>query len=224
MNRTAAGRGRTTCHRRDFLTASAALGVLLWLPQRAVAGEVREAAGLTINDRPASSGAGVKPGDIARTAPGGRAILVVGRDAFLLRAGSELELYGARRVKRGAVSGLRILTGALLAVFGPGRKEIVTATATAGIRGTGIYVEAAAERTYFCTCYGVVDLMDQHRAEKRLVISGHHAPNIVYADMKNGHMMEKAPVRNHTDEELIMLERLVGRKPPFVRGRPPGKS
>ncbi|HZP92184.1 MAG TPA: hypothetical protein VFB20_04790 [Burkholderiales bacterium] len=59
--------------------------------------------------------------------------------------------------------------------------------------------------------------MDQHRTEKRLVVSGHHAPNIVYANPKEGRMMEKAPFVNHTDVELIALEKLVGRKPPFVK-------
>jgi len=53
---------------------------------------------------------------------------------------------------------------------------MLTATTTAGIRGTGIYVEASPERTYFCTCYGTVEIEDQHRTEKRLVVSGYHAP------------------------------------------------
>lgn len=30
----------------------------------------------------------------------------------------------------------------------------------------------ATERTYFCTCYGTVEIEDQHRTEKRLVVSG----------------------------------------------------
>ena len=31
-------------------------------------------------------------------------------------------------------------------------------------------------------------------------------------------MIEAAPVINHTDTELILLESLVGRKPPFTPG------
>jgi hypothetical protein len=35
-------------------------------------------------------------------------------------------------------------------------------------------------------------------------------------------MMVTAPVINHTDAELVMLEALVGRKPPFLdSGAPP---
>jgi hypothetical protein len=30
-------------------------------------------------------------------------------------------------------------------------------------------------------------------------------------------MMQKAESINHTDDELVMLEALVGRKPPFVK-------
>ncbi len=78
-------------------------------------------------------------------------------------------------------------------------------------------MEAAPERTYFCTCYGTVELEDQHRTEKRLVVSGHHVPNVIYAEMTDGKMMHKTEFMNHTDDELVMLEKLVGRAPPFVK-------
>jgi hypothetical protein len=64
---------------------------------------------------------------------------------------------------------------------------------------------------------GTVEIEDQHRTEKRLVVSGYHAPNIIYAEMTDGKMMHKAEFSNHTDDELVMLEKLVGRVPPFVR-------
>ena len=35
--------------------------------------------------------------------------------------------------------------------------------------------------------------------------------------MIDGKMMQKAEFINHTDEELVMLEKLVGRKPPFMK-------
>ena len=82
-------------------------------------------------------------------------------------------------------------------------------------------MEASPERTYFCTCYGTLEIEDQHRTEKRLVVSGYHAPNIIYAEMTDGTMMHKAVMHkaafiNHTEDELVMLEKLVGRVPPFV--------
>jgi hypothetical protein len=32
-------------------------------------------------------------------------------------------------------------------------------------------------------------------------------------------MIERAPVINHADAELVLLESLVGRKPPFTAGK-----
>jgi hypothetical protein len=176
----------------------------------AVGGDVR------INGKPAGRNAGVRALDVVVTGANSHAILVIGKDALLVRANSEVEILG--KPKSALLTGLRMLTGGLLAVFGKaGPRQLLTATATIGIRGTGIYMEASAERTYFCTCYGEVEIADQHRTEKHLVLSGYHTPNIIYAEMHDGRMMEKAAFINHTDEELVMLEKLVGRKPPFRR-------
>jgi ribosomal 50S subunit-recycling heat shock protein len=52
-----------------------------------------------------------------------------------------------------------------------------------------------------------------------LVRTRHHdEPRYIY---RKGmpRMMEKAPVVNHTDAELILLESLVGRKPPFTASK-----
>jgi|PersoiStandDraft_1058852.scaffolds.fasta_scaffold48086_2 hypothetical protein len=168
-----------------------------------------------INGRPARAGAAVKPGDSVATAPGASAVFVIGRDAFLIRERSEL-LTAGRSVLTGS---LRLLTGKLLSVFGRGPRSITTRTATIGIRGTGIYIEAETERTYVCTCYGLVDLQASNMPEARqTVMTTHHdAPRYIYAHGGTPiRMIETAPVINHTDAELIMLEALVGRKPPFV--------
>ncbi|HEX4985233.1 MAG TPA: iron dicitrate transport regulator FecR [Burkholderiales bacterium] len=203
--------------RRRFLAQSALGAAACLLPVPARAGRLHEATGgVTINGRLASRANEVKALDVIRTGTGGRVVLIMGKDAFLIRAGSEVEILG----KPGAavLTGLRMFTGALLGVFARGApRQVLTATATAGIRGTGIYVEASPEKTYFCTCYGTVDLADQHRTEQRLVVSGYHAPNIIYATPEDGRMMRKAELVNHTDDELAMLEALVGRKPPFVK-------
>ena len=207
----------TTKSRRDFLLQSAACGAALFLPATSHAGRLQEIDGeVMINGRLASRANEVRALDVIKTGTSGRLVLVMGKDAFLIRANSEVEILG--KPKAVLLTGLRILTGALLGVFGKGGpRQILTATATAGIRGTGIYVEASPERTYICTCYGAVDIEDQHRTEKRLVVSGYHAPNIIYAEMTDGKMMHSAQLINHTDDELVMLEKLVGRVPPFVR-------
>jgi len=168
-----------------------------------------------VNGRPAKPGAALKPGDGVATAPGSSAVFVLGRDAFLIRESSEL-LTAGNSVLAGS---LRLVTGKLLSVFGRGSRRIATPTATIGIRGTGIYIEAEAERTYVCTCYGLVDLQASNMPEARETVSTthHDAPRYIYARGEMPiKMIEQAPVVNHTDAELIMLEALVGRKPPFV--------
>ena len=206
-----------TKSRRDFLLQSAACGAALLLPATSHAGRLHEIGGeVMVNGRLASRANEIRALDVIRTGTSGRLVLVMGKDAFLIRANSEVEVLG--KPKAVLLTGLRMLTGALLGVFGKGGpRQLLTATATAGIRGTGIYMEAAPERTYFCTCYGTVELEDQHRTDKRLIASGYHTPNIVYAEMTEGKVMQKAEFINHTDEELVMLEKLVGRVPPFVK-------
>lgn len=211
-------RGRACSYdRRRFIATTGALGLGLLLPGRSEAGTLHRLAGtVTINGKRAAAGSRVNPGDRVITGPDALAVFAVGKDAFLLRADSGVELYASSKVKKGVVSGLRVLTGALLAVFGPGPKDVLTPTATAGIRGTGIYIEASPERTYFCTCYGEVRLADQHRSESKLVVATHHRANFIYAAPTGGRTMAPAEMINHTDDELVLLEKLVGRKPPFA--------
>ncbi|HEX7953991.1 MAG TPA: iron dicitrate transport regulator FecR [Burkholderiales bacterium] len=203
--------------RRGFLVQSVACAAALLLPAGVQAGRLHEISGeVLVNGRLASRANEIRALDVIRTGPGGRLVLVMGKDAFLIRADSEVEILG--KPKALVLTGLRMLTGALLGVFARGgERQLLTATATAGIRGTGIYVEASAGQTYFCTCYGTVEIADQHRTEKRLVTSGYHAPSIIYAERTAGRMMQQAPFINHTDEELVTLEKLVGRVPPFVK-------
>ncbi|MBC8007116.1 MAG: hypothetical protein H7X76_03615 [Prolixibacteraceae bacterium] len=202
--------------RRDFLLQSAACGTALLLPATSHAGKLHELDGdVMVNGRLASRANEIRALDVIKTGPSGRLVLIMGKDAFLIRANSEVEILG--KPKAVLLTGLRMLTGALLGVFGKGAtRRLLSATATAGIRGTGIYMEASPERTYFCTCYGTVEIEDQHRMEKRLVVSGYHAANIIHAQLTDGKMMQKAEFVNHTDDELVMLEKMVGRVPPFV--------
>ena len=204
--------------RRQFLIASAALGAAVLLPGAARAADVREIAGkVRVNGKPATRTTRVRPGDVIETGPNSKLVFVVGQDAFLLREQSRLSLDKSKAGKGVVIAGLRLVTGALLAVFGPGARRLETATATAGIRGTGVYLEASAEGTYFCTCYGEVELRDKARKERKLVVSGYHTPNMIYGNTVSGKMMAPADVKDHTDDELIMLEALVGRTSPVLK-------
>lgn len=166
---------------------------------------------VTVNGVAATLQTLVRPGDRVETGPGATVVFAVGDDAFLLRAESRLETAGAA-----AIDVLRLTTGKLLSVFARRAHRVETATATIGIRGTGLYVEAAPELTYACTCYGTVELVSTtDPAHRETVTTTHHdAPRYIRA---NG-IMEAAPVANHTDDELVMLEALVGRTPPFLPG------
>lgn len=199
--------------RRHFLQGAAAL---LLVREALAAGTLgkgvyRVRGEARINGMPARRGMEVKPGDAVLTAAGGEIIFVVNRDAFLLRENSRLEVGGA------AADVFRIVTGALLSVYQPGlRKTLHAQNATIGIRGTGIYVESAADKTYVCTCYGEADLMPLADPGARETVRTRHHEQPRYILPKGARqMMMKAPVINHTDAELAMLESLVGRGVPF---------
>lgn len=178
-----------------------------------------------INGAPAREGMDVKAGDVVTTGAASEAVFVTGKDAFLVRANSRIEAQGTAGAL--VLTGLRILTGAVLSVFSPGeRRALYTRTATIGIRGTAVYIEAEEARTYVCTCYGeaeIVSAMDPSARET--VNTKHHDQPRYVMGMGAPQMLMGAPVLNHTDAELTFLEALVGRSPPFVSepGYQPGK-
>lgn len=211
--------------RRDWLRQVAAGSAVIALGmaalRRALAadavtkGVARVIGDVRIGDTPAKPGMEVKPGDVVTTGRGAEAVFVAGQDAFMVRADSRVELSGS--AGQAVVSGLRLVTGALLSVFQTGRpRRIQTATATIGIRGTGIYVEVQEARTYVCTCYGEAELVPvDEPGEAEVVRTTHHdQPRYIYPKGMP-RMIEQAPVINHTDAELILLESLVGRQVPF---------
>ena len=166
---------------------------------------------VTVNGKVAESGMLVGPGDTIVSEANSQAIYVIGQDAFLQRAGSTVTFSGGN-----GVEGLRILSGKLLSVFGRGNKRIETTTAVIGIRGTGCYIESEPRRVYFCLCYGVAELQpnaDPNHVE-RIETRHHDHPVYIHHDATMP-MMADASVINHADAELELLERLVGRQPPF---------
>lgn len=213
LKRTAAGGAALALGMGQLRQALAANAVEKGIAR--VRGDVR------INGKPAERGMEVGPGDAVTTGRGAELVVVVGRDAFLARADSRIELSGD--AKRRLLSGLRVVSGALLSVFEPGKeKQIRTATAAIGIRGTGIYVELEGSRTYVCTCYGEAKLVpvDAPKEAETVRTLHHDQPRYIYPKGMP-RMIEKAPVINHTDAELILLESLVGRKVPFDPSRYP---
>ena len=166
-----------------------------------------------VNGKLITRDARVGPNDTVETGKGARAIFVVGSDAFLLRADSKLEMKGSERF----VNVLRLLTGALLSVHGGGARTVAGPDAVIGIRGTGLYVEAEAARTYVCTCYGETNIAaaDDPTISETIVSVHHDAPRYVLAAPDKGRRIVAAPFKNHDDLELMLIETLVGRTPPF---------
>ena len=172
-----------------------------------------------INGEPAKEGMDVKAGDLITTGADSSVVFVTGKDAFLVRANAPVEVEGAAGAL--LLTGLRIVTGAVLSVFSPGEaKNLRTPTAAIGIRGTAVYLEVTETRTYACVCYGEADIVSSADPSARETVSTtyHEQPRYV---MGAGapQMLVSAPVINHTDSELIMLEGLTGRRPP-VMARP----
>jgi len=206
-------------HRRGFLVASAALGAALLLPGIASAAQVKVLQGaVRVNGKRATKATPIRPGDTVEAAKGARLVFVVGDDAFLLHGDSKLILEHTSGPKALAITGLRLLSGGLLAAFAPGPRRIETPTATAGIRGTAIYVEASPEQTYFCTCYGVADVNAINDPESQTTVAAahHDRPLYILGNEPKGKNIRNAPFINHTDQELMLIETLVGRTPPFV--------
>lgn len=169
-----------------------------------------------VNGRIAYLETPIGPNDTIETEGNGNIVFVVGQDAYILRGGSKLVLSG-RTQSRGAVDTLKLFAGKLLSAFGKSRHQLATPTSTVGIRGTGIYVEADPQETYFCTCYGTVDLSSVSDPKSReTVISTHHQARYIVAGASAGRNIRPAPFKNHTDMELMLIEELVGRTPPFV--------
>jgi len=208
--------------RRGFLSGSAALaaGTLLPLPAFAQAGaridtlrgEVR------VNGKRIGADGAIRPGDHVATLADGYVVFAIGADAFMLRERSELRLDPSPETL--LVTGLRILTGALGAVFGKRRSgdvRIVAPTVTAGIRGTGCYVEARGDGTYFCTCYGTIAMASSVNPRERVTATTRHhdSPQLFLHQPRDGSLIAPAGMQTHTDAELEMLEKCVGRRAPW---------
>ncbi len=173
----------------------------------------------TVNGAAANLQTVVRPGDTVETGKDSEIVFVVGGHSMILRNESRLVIEGD---KPGAatllLAALRLVTGKLLSVSRNSRARILTPTATIGIRGTGWYAEADPEQTYFCTCYGTTDIAaNNDPGSQETVAAKHHdRPFYILGKAAAGKSIRNAPFINHTDQELMLIETLAGRTPPFV--------
>ena len=217
--------------RRLLVQAMSASVAGLWLPGASMAqgflGRRRLPEGksifslsgkVTINGTAATTDTRIKPGDVIETGPSSAIIFAIEGRAMIVRANSRLELEGGDGVGSTILAGLRLLTGKLLSVSRSARTQLRTQTATIGIRGTGWYAESDPEQTYFCTCYGATDIAanDDPSSTLSVAASHHDSPVYILSNAGAGRSIRDAPFINHTDQELMLIESIVGREPPFV--------
>jgi hypothetical protein len=156
----------------------------------------------------------VQSGDTLQTGPGAGLVFVIGNSSFLVRQNSRLAVDRGASIN--AISVLRLLTGAVVSVWGKGLdRRIVTPTLTAGIRGTGVYTEVfpeLANRSYLCNCYGAVDVAMNTNAERIASRSEYHQSFWGEPAVKEGRWLAPAKMVNHLDEELEALAKLVDQR------------
>lgn len=215
MKKTRYANASSHFNRRQFLSAAIGLPLFLMLPKLALASSTIHTleGDVTINKRKITAETKIKSGDKISVSQNGQLVFSMGGDAFLLRGGSVLKVRN--QVGNPLVSSLRLITGGLLAVFEKRSHttKIITATATIGIRGTGVYLSAEPHRLYTCTCYGHTDLSVGEAKED--IVATHHNAHVVSVGEHGQMQMQAFEVLDHSDDELRMLEALVGRTPPF---------
>jgi FecR protein len=201
--------------RRSFLQAAAAwtgMGGFAAAHAQQRSNVVEMVGDALLNGQRLRAGQTIQTGDQLETGPGSNLVFVVGNSAFQVRENSRITVE--RGTTLNTVSVLRMLTGAVVSVWGRGgSRQITTPTITAGIRGTGVYTEVFPQqgyRSYFCNCYGTVELSAGR--ERAVSESVYHQSFWAEPEPREGRVLRPANAINHTDEEVETLARLVGQR------------
>jgi len=170
-----------------------------------------------VNGAAADAQTHIAGGDTIETSPGAELVFAVGTSAHLIREKSHVAFEAATGSSE-RVAGMSVVQGKILSVFGDARSKLTTPTAAIQQASGGSYIEADADQTYFCNCYGSSDITavpDPHSSQS--VVTKHHdKPLYSLANAQPGNAIRAAPFINHTDQELTLIEALVGRVPPFT--------
>jgi hypothetical protein len=213
-------------YRRDLLRKIAAAGLvhscgMLGIIQQALAadaldvkqGVISATGEITVNGLRSRKGHAIKPGQTVKTGKGAEAIYVIESNAFLQRESTEVN-FGAN-----ALTGfMRVVSGRILSVFGTGHKSLLVGSATIGIRGTACHIAMEPERAYFCLCYGEVEIMLPAPGKEPVQLKSSHHDKPIYIPSHGEENFQPAKMLDHNDDELKLLEALVGRLPPLMKG------
>jgi hypothetical protein len=211
----------TSTSRRKFIQAALAVPVMLALPAQALAGTgIHQLQGAVfINNRQADAGSRIRAGSRIVVAHDGELVFSIGHDAFLLKGGTAVELVGGS-----ALSGLRLLTGSVLASLGTRSKpfHLVSSMAIVAVRGGAVYLSAEPHRLYTWTRYGESEL--RFGRQRQQISTSHDTAYEIVRDPAGEHSADMAgmslnstAVMEQMDDELRMLESLVDRVPAFDR-------
>lgn len=137
----------------------------------------------------------------------------VGTSALLLRPKTEVSF----KTDGVGIKTLQLITGGVMGVFAPGSKTIETKTFSAGIRGTGIYLEEhECDKDYICLCYGKADYVAKNGKKFASIITTHHDNPLMITGKKDGDVgFAPFQANNHNDDELRTLEKMCQRTVPF---------
>ena len=205
----------TWYQRRDVIKAAAAwtaMGGLASVQAQQRSNVVQQTGDALLNGQRLLPGQTIQTGDQIQTGPGSSLIFALGNASFLVRQNSMMNVERGATIN--AVSLLRIVTGAVASVWNKGgSRSIITPTLTAGIRGTGVYAEVIPNqdgRTYFCNCYGTVDM--NAGGSKSVSQADYHQAFFAEATPKDGSRLTPAGYLNHTDAEQEFLAKLIGQR------------
>ena len=141
-------------------------------------------------------------------------IFTVGEDAFLADANFNAEIA---LDEAGVMTQFTILSGQVLAVLKPRtarQTDLLMPNSTASIRGTGFYanVDLLDSDDYICCCYGHILFQNASNGDVQQLKNSYH--NATAIDEKGDFYQPQLDYPyGHYDDELLLLERLVGRQP-----------
>ena len=198
--------------RRDVIKAAAAwmaMGGLPFAVAQQRSNVVQLSGDALLNGTRLRPGQIIQTGDQLQTGPGSSLIFAMGNASFLVRQNTVMSVE--RGLTLNTVSLLRMVTGAVASVWTKGSdRSIITPTLTAGIRGTGVYTEVLPDqdsRTYFCNCYGTVEL---HSGGLQKVSEAQYHQS--FWSQTQGAPLSPTGAINHSDEELEFLAQLMGQR------------
>ena len=150
----------------------------------------------------------------ARLRASQQAVFSIGGDAFLTNSALEADIEIA---EDGLVQKLTILSGEALAVLKPRTSRqtaLLLPNSTASIRGTGFYVNIGIEepKNYICCCYGHIQFEDNSDGTPQQLKNSYHNAVTIDETGRFGTPSMNFPF-GHYDDELVMLEKQVGRAP-----------